>query len=122
MGKVNKFGLVTCFVSAVMLSGCGGANAGSHATAEAVIGSIFARSAGSEEKLAMLKSMPEYEQAVDCMANELDQQGWTDEQHEFFMEETNQTGSLDQINQRKFSETDLIAHFGPILTIPNSCM
>ena len=109
-------GLSTMF----LMSGCGGSTA-ARDTAEAVVGGMFKQRAGSPEQMSMLKSMPEYNLSIDCTADRLEQVGWDQDQHDFFMAETNQTGNPDQINMRKFSEAEQKEHFEAVLVASGSC-
>ncbi|MEX0289381.1 MAG: hypothetical protein AB3N14_09750 [Flavobacteriaceae bacterium] len=106
-------------LAATILVGCGGSSA-SRDTAEAVLGAMFQKNASSPEELVILKEMPEFKEAVDCLTNHLDQAGWDQEKHNFLMTETNNTGNIHLINQRKFSQEEQLEHFGPLLT--SSCL
>jgi len=100
-----------------VLMGCG-QNDAAKASADALLGAIFESKTSSPQELAMLKAMPEYGQAIDCLANHLDMSGWTMEDHNFFMAETRNTGNMQYLDSRKFTEAEQIEHFGPLLTSP----
>jgi len=111
----KKIAILLLGVIILNLFGCGQSGAAKQ-TAEAVVGAMFESSASSPAELEMLKNMPEYAEAVNCLATHLDQNGWNQEKHDFFMSETNNTGNMQLINPRKFSDEDAMKHFGAIFT------
>lgn len=119
MTGIQKIWFVLGLSATLLLAGCG-ENTAARDTAEAVIGSMFESKASSPDELAVMQGMPEYRQVVDCLADHLEQSGWTQAQHDFLMVETKNTGNIQLLDSSKFSEAEQIKHFGPIFT--NSCL
>lgn len=114
MNYLGKLGLTMCIAG--VLTGCG--NSAAVDTAEAMTAAMFKQSARNDHELAALMEMPEYQKAVDCFANHLEQSGWDDDQHDFFMEQTDGTGNIFKIDRHKFTQEEQLEHFGPIFTNP----
>ena len=106
--------------SALLLTGCSDSGA-AHDTAEAVMGAMMSKSGESEAVKTLLAQQPEWQSAIQCIADQLDGAGWTQDQHDEFMSETGNTGNLKAINSNKYSENELIEKFGAVLAA-SSCM
>ena len=120
MMKVSSILTAMGLASALLLTGCSDSGA-AHDTAEAVMGAMMSKSGESEEVRALLSQQPEWQSAIQCIADQLDGAGWTQDQHDEFMSATGNTGNLREINRNKYSEGELIEKFGAVLAT-SSCM
>lgn len=92
------------------------------ATAEAVVSAVMFKGEESPEMEGMYKKQPEYKAVVECIGWALDEQGWTQYQHDALMTMTASTGNLANINQHEYTEAQLMEKVGPVFTASNSCL
>jgi len=121
MMKVSSILSAMGLVSVLLLTGCGD-NGAAQDTAEAVMEAVINDMNKSSVEKALLAQQPEWKSIMQCIVTQLEYSGWTQDQHDFFMKESQQSGSLDQINLRKFSEADQMKHFAPLTMATGSCV
>ncbi len=102
---------------AFALSAC--SDTAPRATAEAVITTSM-NAEGDSSTNALILKQPEVQQVIDCIANHLDSQGWTNTQHDEFMKITN-GGNLKKLSTN-LSEEETMAKIGPVFAATGECM
>lgn len=92
------------------------------ATAEAVVSAVMFKGEESPRMEDVYKKQPEYRAVVECIGWALDEQGWTQDQHDALMTMTASTGNLASINQHEYTEAQLMEKVGPVFMASNSCL
>jgi len=118
---ILSISIVGCGDSSNTSTASSGGNA-AYDTATATMTASINAGDGTEELKQLMLQQPETRSANLCIAKQLELQGWTREQHDFLMDETNNTWNIALINERKFSEAQILKHFGPLFTAYGSCM
>ena len=118
---ILSISIVGCGDSSNTSTASSGGNA-AYDTATATMTASINVSDGTDEMKQLMLQQPEIRSMNLCIAKELELQGWTREQHNFLMEETNNTGNIALINDRKFSEAQMLKHFGALSVAHGECM
>lgn len=101
------------------LAACSDTGTAPRETAEAVITTSM-NAEGDSSTNALILQQPEVQQVIDCIANHLDSQSWSNAQHDEFMKITN-GGNLKKLSTN-LSEEETMAKVGPVFAATGDCM
>lgn len=116
MKSMKKIVLAAGLISTLLASGCSASDA-PRKTAEAFLSGMTAGE--SPEDVSMFKNSPHYKNSVECMTQHLEQSGWTDDDYEKFMKNTDGTGQADRLLD-SMSEAEATQFMAPLILSP--CM
>ena len=92
------------------------------ATAETIVANAMFKGEESPQMEELYKKQPEYITVVECIGWALDEQGWTQDQHDSLMTMTANTGNLGNINKHEYTEAQWMEKVGPVFMASNSCL
>jgi len=119
MKFIKLFNSIITTAMLTTIAACSDTGTASRATAEAVITSSM-NAEGDSSTNALILQQPEVQTVINCIANHLDNQGWTSAQHDEFMKLTH-GGNMKKLSSN-LSEDETMSKLGPVFAATADCM